>query len=664
MTDFLLTLGSLSLVMTVLILLLTGLDLAFGGRIMARARYLLWIMVILRLCMVWETDILPPLVEIPELTASESEIPPADKYTDSGPVTAVDADIYQFDELAQVIERPDPTPAVDIRVIDPAKILFAIWLTGAFLYFAGTMAGYGMYTVLLRRKLMPADEKTVDALRILAERKQLRRIPELYISESADSPMLCGYFRPMIVLPAMGLDENAAAAILSHELNHLKRGDLWVKLLCTVAVSLHWFNPAVWMARYHCARTMELACDEAVLADHGYEVRSAYGNVLFEILRRCSQPANRRKAAPLTTQFQPGKQLMKERFTRIMDESRKNSGAVLLVLVFILCAISGGIVGCVKDEVPASTVPWVNLDHVSLEFDGYGQLTSASFTDWNGEELFSDYTNGGVPVFLNGSLIVGGDIAVEYFGVDDDYAVDFYALFNALYEDKSRSSEQNPEHSYFKLDEPDVIESVEFIYETGEVFVNGIKRARITFHTEAPEPYSIPHHVYLSPKDCAEILQLNMTVIKPNGGVHANFAHPTGETDSAFQYSIPGPYLNNEQQIIFWRYPDDAVQLTEAEALLKLQDALIEAYENTYGRFEPLTDKPESSPYPGDEIMLRWQIPNLTVTGANDRFWRVEFMGEMLIDKYTGDIYRYYNGLARFFAKFDPEDPGALMFAG
>ena len=54
----------------------------------------------------------------------------------------------------------------------------------------------------------------------------------------------------------------------------------------------------------------------------------------------------------------------------------------------------------------------------------------------------------------------------------------------------------------------------------------------------------------------------------------------------------------------------------------------------------------------------------LTVTGETDRFYHVEFMGEMLIDKYTGDIYRYYNGLAQFFAKFDPEDPGALMFAG
>ncbi|MBQ2725043.1 MAG: M56 family metallopeptidase [Clostridia bacterium] len=660
MTDFLFNLGSLSLVMAALILLLTAADFAFGRRITARARYLLWIVVILRLCLIADFDFLPHLVEIPMNPASETELPPTEESTDSGSVTPADKDLYRLDDEVQTIARPDPVPADSIRVIDPVNILFAVWLTGALLQIVYTAVGYAVTSADLKKHLHSADERMKTILTNAADSMEIGRVPALYVSGEVRSPMLMGIFRPMIVLPDTGMDDNSAAAVLAHELTHLKRRDLIVKLLCVIASSLHWFNPLVWLTQRSCVRYMELSCDEEVLNGKNADVRAAYGSVMLDILRRCSDS---RRYVPLTTHFQPGKRRVKERFQQIMDGEPKNSGTILIALTLVLCLAAGAIVGCVKDELPKNDVPWVNLDQVSLEFDGYGQLTSASYTDWRGEELFSDYTNGGVPLFLNGSLVVGGDIAVEYSGVDD-YAVDFYALFRAMYDNKSHSVERNPEHSYFKVDEPDVIESVEFVYETGEVFVNGVPKSWISFHTDTPEPNSFIQHVYLSPNECASILQLNMTVIRPNGGVHASFIQSTGETDTAFQYALPGPYLNNEQQIIFWRYPDDAVQLTETEALLKLQEALTEAYENTYGKFEPLTEKPETSPYPGDEIMLRWQIPNLTVTGETDRFYHVEFMGEMLIDKYTGDIYRYYNGLAQFFAKFDPEDPGALMFAG
>ena len=660
MTDFLFDLGSLSLVMAVLILLLTAADFAFGRRITARARYLLWIVVILRLCVIADSDLLPHLVEIPMSPAAETELSPAAEYFDSGPVTSSVQDPYKLDDMAYMIKPLDPVPADSIRVIDPMKILFAVWLAGALLQIVYTAVGYAVTTADLKKHLRSADERMLALLDSAADSMDIGRVPALYVSGEVRSPMLMGIFRPMIVLPDTGMDDNSAAAVLAHELTHLKRRDLLIKLLCVIALSLHWFNPLVWLAQRSCVRYMELSCDEEVLAGKNTDVRAAYGNVMLDILRRCSDS---RRYVPLTTHFQPGKRRVKERFQQIMDGEPKKSGTILIALTLVLCLAAGTIVGCVKEELPKNDVPWVNLDRVSLEFDGYGQLTSASYTDWHGDELVSDYTNGGVPVFLNGSLVVGGDIAVEYSGVDD-YAVDFYALFRTLYDDKSHSCERNPEHSYFKVDEPDVIESVEFVYETGEVFVNGVPKSWISFHTDTPEPNSFIQHVYLSPKDCAEILQLETVVIKPNGAVHASFIQAAEETESAFHHIIPGPYLNNEQHIIFWRYPDDAVQLTEAEALLKLQDALIEAYENTYGKFEPLTEMPESSPYPGDEIMLRWQIPNLTVTGGTDRFYHVEFMGEMLIDKYTGDIYRYYNGIAQFFSKFDPEDPGALMFAG
>ena len=291
MTDFLFNLGSLSLVMAALILLLTAADFAFGRRITARARYLLWIVVILRLCLIADFDFLPHLVEIPMNPASETELPPTEESTDSGSVTPADKDLYRLDDEVQTIARPDPVPADSIRVIDPVNILFAVWLTGALLQIVYTAVGYAVTSADLKKHLHSADERMKTILTNAADSMEIGRVPALYVSGEVRSPMLMGIFRPMIVLPDTGMDDNSAAAVLAHELTHLKRRDLIVKLLCVIASSLHWFNPLVWLTQRSCVRYMELSCDEEVLAGKNTDVRAAYGNVMLDILRRCSDNA-------------------------------------------------------------------------------------------------------------------------------------------------------------------------------------------------------------------------------------------------------------------------------------------------------------------------------------------------------------------------------------
>ena len=666
MTDFLLTLGSLSLVLSAVILLLWLAELCIGRKIAAKTRYILWIIVVLRLCMPVSPNFLPPVIELPVSRPDESlELPAvspdADAYTDELPVP------YQFADDIEAVTIPAPADPAAIRVIDPTEILFAIWLAGAVLHFAVTVIGYAVSMAAFRKHLTPADKRLTEIRDSLTGRMKLRRAPELYVSDAVQSPMLCGYFRPAIVLPDTELDENAAAGILAHELTHHRRRDLWVKLLCIAAVSLHWFNPAAWLAQHCCIRAMELSCDEAVLAGHDAAVRSAYGNVMLEILRQCVHPGSR-KYMPMTTHFRPGKRRVKERFEEIMNTQPRKSGRALIALTLVLCLVSGTVVACVEEEAKPANVRYSNLADVNFEFDGYGRLASASYTDVTGEENISDYTGTRIPVFVNGSLVTGGDIAGEYFGVEE-FWVDFYPIFRAFYDNTSHTVERSREHAYFQVDEADEIRSIEFVHETGEIYVNDMLMKDMTFHTETPEPNSFPQHVYVSPVTCALLLHVNLSAYdgsKLLGNVQKatlSADSNTGTFDPTYSHGYQW-YLADEAQIIFWNYPADAVQLTETEALLKLQSALIEAYENTYGRFEPLTEKPESSPYPGDEIMLRWQIPNLTITSENDRFWIAEFMGEMFIDKYTGEIFRYYRGLAQFFSEFDPDAPGALMFAG
>ncbi|HHY23836.1 MAG TPA: M56 family metallopeptidase [Clostridiaceae bacterium] len=63
------------------------------------------------------------------------------------------------------------------------------------------------------------------------------------------SPMLVGLRRPMILLPISNVQEIDLKLVLTHELMHLKRKDLCVKMLALLAETLHWFNPFVHVLR-------------------------------------------------------------------------------------------------------------------------------------------------------------------------------------------------------------------------------------------------------------------------------------------------------------------------------------------------------------------------------------------------------------------------------
>jgi beta-lactamase regulating signal transducer with metallopeptidase domain len=90
----------------------------------------------------------------------------------------------------------------------------------------------------------------------------------VYETDRIDSPFLLGLWRPRIYLPA-GLSGERLRCVLLHERVHLRRRDQWIKLLAFLLLTVHWFNPLVWLAFFLLSRDMELSCDEKVLAEEG-----------------------------------------------------------------------------------------------------------------------------------------------------------------------------------------------------------------------------------------------------------------------------------------------------------------------------------------------------------------------------------------------------------
>ena len=114
--------------------------------------------------------------------------------------------------------------------------------------------------------------------------------PGVYETDQIPSPFVCGFFRPRIYLPA-GLDVADRTYVLLHERVHLRRWDHRTKVLAWLALSVHWFNPVLWLAYRLFCRDVEAACDQAVIRTFGREDTARYAEALLHLGRRTPLPA-------------------------------------------------------------------------------------------------------------------------------------------------------------------------------------------------------------------------------------------------------------------------------------------------------------------------------------------------------------------------------------
>lgn len=112
----------------------------------------------------------------------------------------------------------------------------------------------------------------------------VRQKVRLVSSKLCATPIVMGFFRPVVVLPSKEIfGETADEYMIKHELLHIRNHDLPVKLLGFAALALHWFNPLCYLL-YHELRSMgEICCDRDVLCGKGEEARKEYGMLLLDL---------------------------------------------------------------------------------------------------------------------------------------------------------------------------------------------------------------------------------------------------------------------------------------------------------------------------------------------------------------------------------------------
>lgn len=144
----------------------------------------------------------------------------------------------------------------------------AVW-AAAYVWILGILGitGYSVISLIrLKRKLVGA----------------VRCDGAVWLSDGVSASFVMGIFHPRIYLWS-GLSNEEKEFVIAHEETHIRRRDYLVKLLFYLLLTVHWFNPLVWLSYFLCMSDMEMSCDESVLKKMNSDVRADYSETLLSL---------------------------------------------------------------------------------------------------------------------------------------------------------------------------------------------------------------------------------------------------------------------------------------------------------------------------------------------------------------------------------------------
>ncbi len=167
---------------------------------------------------------------------------------------------------AYVVHENAPDALVPMRPPQafPWQTALAVaWLGGVALGLGRLLGAVGGARRLRRGGFAPGAE-LLDRATALAARLRVSRPVQVLLHGELGSPAVCGWWRPVILVPASlvtGLPPAHLEAVLAHELAHIRRHDYLVNLAQLTLEALLYFNPFVWWISRQVRLEREAACD-------------------------------------------------------------------------------------------------------------------------------------------------------------------------------------------------------------------------------------------------------------------------------------------------------------------------------------------------------------------------------------------------------------------
>jgi beta-lactamase regulating signal transducer with metallopeptidase domain len=170
--------------------------------------------------------------------------------------------------------------------------IFRLWLAGVAALSLFHLGGWSRVRRLPRQG-RPVGQELQELARDLGRRLGIGRAVALLESSTISVPMVVGWLQPVVLVPASaltGLAPRQLAAILAHELAHVRRHDYLVNLLQTAVETLLFYHPAVWWVSAQVRRERENCCDDLAVVVCGDRLGYARALADLEGLRAPGAP--------------------------------------------------------------------------------------------------------------------------------------------------------------------------------------------------------------------------------------------------------------------------------------------------------------------------------------------------------------------------------------
>ena len=207
-----------------------------------------------------------------------------------------------------IVPRPSPSPTQATPTPSPSQPPLATSERGilAALHWTDWMVvGWALVALFLLARLIVGigavwyiSARSDDFSGAIAPlRLDLKRRYRVRLSDAVTVPMVWGFFRPVILLPADANNWQAERqrAVLLHELAHIQRRAWLMQTMAQITCALYWFNPLVWFATRQMRSEAEQACDDHVL-NAGYQ-STDYAQHLLDIVRNVKAAGSAARAA-------------------------------------------------------------------------------------------------------------------------------------------------------------------------------------------------------------------------------------------------------------------------------------------------------------------------------------------------------------------------------
>lgn len=157
-------------------------------------------------------------------------------------------------------------------IISGMNGLVALWLVGIVGLSLRALGGWHLAGSLARRETLAVPAALLQRCHELQRRLAVAWPVRFLLSRHIAAPMVIGWLRPVVLIPASaaaGLAPAQLDALILHELAHIRRFDTVINIALTAVETVLFYHPAVWWVARQVRIEREHCCDDAAVAACG-----------------------------------------------------------------------------------------------------------------------------------------------------------------------------------------------------------------------------------------------------------------------------------------------------------------------------------------------------------------------------------------------------------